>query len=209
LAGLLNAIKVVKKDLSRIKIVFVGFGAANTKTFEYIVAAGANPEKCLCLDSGGVIHKQRADIDWEAYTNKKRVAKITKPSIIGDSTKALKGADVVIAFSRPNSFSLGDLAKMANKAIVFACANPIPEVNPLEAVKLENVTIVGTGRSDFPTKLIILVFPRRNGRRFGGWKQGYFRWNGNRWGQIIGRPDPKPFVGNDFALNDTKKYGKN
>jgi len=153
LAGLLNAIKVVKKDLSRIKIVFVGFGAANTKTFEYIVAAGANPEKCLCLDSGGVIHKQRADIDWEAYPNKKRVAKITKPSIIGDSTKALKGADVVIAFSRPNSFSLGDLAKMANKAIVFACANPIPEVDPLEAVKLENVTIVGTGRSDFPNQV--------------------------------------------------------
>ena len=153
LAGLLNAIKVVNKDLAKVKIVFVGFGAANTKTFEYIVAAGADPEKCLCLDSSGVIHKQRADIDWEAYPNKKKVAKITKPSIVGGPTEAFRGADVVIAFSRPDSFNLGDLAKMANKAVVFACANPIPEIDPLEAIKLKNLAVVGTGRSDFPNQV--------------------------------------------------------
>ncbi|MFC1790229.1 NADP-dependent malic enzyme [Patescibacteria group bacterium] len=152
LAGLLNALKVVGKNIGKIKIVFVGFGAANTKTFEYVVAAGADPKKCLCLDSGGIIHKQRADIDWEAYPNKKKAAKITSPKVVGGSKEAFKGMDAVIALSGPGSFNLEDLAKMENKAIVFACANPIPEIDPLAAIKLENVAVVGTGRSDFPNQ---------------------------------------------------------
>lgn len=153
LAGFLNALKVAGKNIGEVKIVFVGFGAANTKTFEYIVAAGADPKKCLCLDSKGVIHRKRVDIDWEIYPNKKRAAEMTSSSIIGGSAKAFEGADVAIAFSRPDSFSLGDVTKMADKAIVFACANPIPEIDPLEAAKLKNVAVVGTGRSDFPNQV--------------------------------------------------------
>ena len=152
LAGLLNSLKVANKNIGEVKIVFVGFGAANTKTFEYIVAAGADPEKCLCLDSKGIIHKKRADIDWGKYPNKKRAAKMTKPNITGDPAEAFKGADVVISLSKLDSFKLKDVSGMANKAIVFACANPIPEIDPLAAGKLENVAVIGTGRSDYPNQ---------------------------------------------------------
>lgn len=152
LAGFLNSLKVVGKDIDKVKIVFIGFGAANTKTFEYIVAAGADPQKCFCLDSGGIIHKNRADIDWQKYPNKKKVAKITNPSIFGGATEAIKNADAVIALSRPGSFTLKDVSEMADKAIVFACANPIPEIDPREVAKLENVAVVGTGRSDYPNQ---------------------------------------------------------
>lgn len=153
LAGLLNALKVADKNIGEIKIVFVGFGAANTKTFEYIVAAGADPERCLCLDSKGVIHRERVDIDWEEYPNKARAAEMTKSDIIGGPAEALKGADVVIGLSRQDSFRVEDVAGMADRAIVFACANPIPEIDPLEVAELENVAVVGTGRSDYPNQI--------------------------------------------------------
>jgi len=153
LAGLLNSLKVVHKDIEKVKIVFVGFGAANTKTFEYIIAAGADPEKCLCLDSKGIIHSKRTDIDWEMYPNKQKAAQMTKPGIVGGPAEALQGADVVIGFSRPGSFSLKEATTMADKAIIFACANPIPEIDPIKASKLKNVAIVGTGRSDYPNQV--------------------------------------------------------
>lgn len=100
-----------------------------------------------------MIHQKRTDIDWEKYPNKAKAAKMTKPDIIGGPTKSLKGADVVIALSKPGSFNLKDIAGMTDRAIVFACANPIPEIDPLEAVKLKNLAIVGTGRSDYPNQV--------------------------------------------------------
>jgi malate dehydrogenase (oxaloacetate-decarboxylating) len=153
LAGLLNALRVVGKKIGEVKIVFVGFGAANTKTFEYLNVAGANPERCLCLDSKGVIHLKRTDIDWKVYPNKKLAAEKTKASPVGGLSDVFKKADVVVAFSQPGAFGLEDVAKMADKAIVFACANPIPEIDPLKAARLENVAVVGTGRPDFPNQV--------------------------------------------------------
>ena len=153
LAGLLNALKVVNKKIGEIKIVFVGFGAANTKTFEYVMAAGADPRKSLCLDSKGIIHPKRTDIDWERYPNKQKAAQMTRPKVVGGPAEALQNADVVIGFSRPGSFSLKDVARMADKAIVFACANPIPEIDPQKTSELPNVAVVGTGRSDFPNQV--------------------------------------------------------
>jgi len=153
LAALLNSLKVVHKNIEKVKIVFVGFGAANTKTFEYIIAAGADPEKCLCLDSKGIIHSKRTDIDWEMYPNKQKAAQITKPNIGGGPKEALREADVVIGFSKPESFSLKDVSAMADQAIIFACANPIPEIDPIKTAKLKNVAVVGTGRSDYPNQV--------------------------------------------------------
>ncbi len=153
LAGLINSLKIVKKKIEDVKIVFVGFGAANTKTFEYVIAAGANPENALCLDSKGIIHQNRKDIDWEKYPNKLNAARLTKPKVKGGSREALENADVVIGLSRPDSFTIKDISGMNKNAIVFACANPIPEIDPIGTVKLENVAIVGTGRSDFPNQV--------------------------------------------------------
>lgn len=153
LAGLLNALRVVGKKLNRVKIVFVGLGAANTKTFEYLVAAGADPTRCLALDSGGVIHPKRSDIDWSYYPNKLEVAKMTQPAITGGPTEAFKNTDAVIGLSSPGSFNLRHTATMTDKAVVFACANPLPEIDPHQAALLPNVAVVGTGRSDFPNQV--------------------------------------------------------
>ena len=117
------------------------------------MAAGANPKNCICLDSKGVIHPKRQDIDWEKYPNKKHAAWETKPKIVGSSAEALEGADVVIGFSKPGSFTTKDVTKMSDRAIIFACANPIPEIDPIATAALENVIVVGTGRSDFPNQV--------------------------------------------------------
>lgn len=160
LAGILNSLKVTGKSIDKAKIVLLGFGAANTRTLDYLVQAGANPENIICVDSHGIINLKRTDIDWDCFPNKLHVAKRTKPKITGGISKALVGAGVLVGFSKPGSVTVKDISKMAPKATVFLCANPIPEADPLEVKNLPNVAIVGTGRSDYPNQVNnSLVFP--------------------------------------------------
>lgn len=153
LAGLLNALKVVKKD-NKAKIIISGAGAAGLAIADLLYEAGFK-NYCLC-DSRGVISKDRKDIRGE----KKRIAEKGKLSCTnGLCTDMLVGADVFIGVSKPNLLTANDVRKMNKDAIVFALANPDPEILPTEAKK-GGAKIVATGRSDFPNQINnALVFP--------------------------------------------------
>ena len=150
-AALKNALKVVGKKLHEAKIVFLGFGAANKKCADVLLLAGAKPENIIIVDSKGTLGPHRKDCKgtykwwWCEHTNPE--------GIIGGLKEALKGADVLIAMSRPGPgvIKKEEIAQMAHDAIVFACANPIPEIWPWEA-KEAGAKIVATGRSDFPNQ---------------------------------------------------------
>ncbi len=151
-AGLKNALKLVGKKLSEAKIVFFGFGAANKKTADVLLLAGAKPGNIVIVDSHGVLGPHREDVKgtykewWAMNTNSE--------GIKGGLRDALKGADVLIAMSKPGPgvIKKDDIKVMNDDAIVFACANPIPEIWPWEA-KEAGARIVATGRSDFPNQV--------------------------------------------------------
>jgi malate dehydrogenase (oxaloacetate-decarboxylating) len=157
LAGLLNALKIVGKDLRRIKIAMIGMGAANVATYRLLKARGVDLAGIVACDSRGTLHPLRADIAERqtAFRDKWRVCTETNGErVVGGIAEALRGADVCIAFSQPNP----DLIQpawvngMAKDAIVFACANPLPEIWPWDAQEA-GARIVATGRSDFPNQL--------------------------------------------------------
>jgi malate dehydrogenase (oxaloacetate-decarboxylating) len=154
LAGLLNAAKVVKKRLQSLTVVISGAGAAGTATAALLHAYGV--KDILMLDRGGIISKDRADLNAEkrkllAYTNPKHIS--------GDLKCALAGADAVIGLSGPGLMTREHVRLMNPKAIVFALSNPVPEIMPEEA-KAGGAAVVGTGRSDFPNQINnALVFP--------------------------------------------------
>jgi len=155
LAGLLNALKLVNKKLGEAKIVLFGVGAANTKTAEVLMLAGANPKNMILVDSKGIINSRRKDIlEKENNPWKWKLAEITDPPIDGGPVEALDGADALIAASKPGPGTIKEewIKKMADDAIVFATANPIPEIWPWEA-KEAGARIVATGRSDFPNQV--------------------------------------------------------
>ena len=164
LAGLFNALALVGKDLPRAKLALIGMGAANAATYRLLVACGADPAAIIACDSKGTLHKRRGDIaeSRDVYPEKWRVCTETNPeSLAGGIAEALRGADVCIAFSRPGPGVIRreDVANMAKDAVVFACANPVPEIWPDEALAA-GARIVATGRSDFPNQLNnSLVFP--------------------------------------------------
>lgn len=153
LAGLLNALKVVKKGKD-VKIIISGAGAAGLAIADLLFEAGFN-NYCLC-DSKGVISRQRKDINGE----KKKIAEKGKMSCAhGDCVDLLPGADVFIGVSKPNLLTSLDIAKMNKDAIVFALANPDPEILPMDAKK-GGARVIATGRSDFPNQINnALVFP--------------------------------------------------
>lgn len=153
LAGLLNALKVVKKDKSA-KIVISGAGAAGLAIADLLFEAGFH-NYCLC-DSRGVISRDRKDIEGE----KKKIAMKGKLSCAaGNCIDILTGADIFIGVSRADLLKAADIKKMNKDAIVFALANPDPEILPAEAKK-GGARIVATGRSDFPNQINnALVFP--------------------------------------------------
>ncbi len=164
LAGLLNALKLTGRNERDTKIVVVGSGAANIATIKLLDSAGFDIGNIIAVDSHGVLHAEREDMDvlmkdnpWKydlgIRTNRKR--------IMGDIQNALEGADVLIAASKPGPGTIkGEwIKKMEKRAIVFALANPVPEIWPSEA-KENGAEIVGTGRSDFPNQVNnSLVFP--------------------------------------------------
>ncbi len=154
LAGLLNAIKVVGKSLDRIKIVINGAGAAGQAITKLLYTAGARRIK-LC-DLTGILHPKMAGIN----PYQKTLALLTNPEgEKGDLRSALRGADVFIGVSAAKILSGEMVKEMAPKAIIFAMANPEPEIDPEEA-KWGGAAVVGTGRSDYPNQINnLLGFP--------------------------------------------------
>jgi malate dehydrogenase (oxaloacetate-decarboxylating) len=164
LAGLTNALKVVGKPLAEVRIAMIGIGAAGVPTYRLLIQAGANPQHILACDRGGILHQGRGDLrDKQAeFPEKWSVCQQSNgEQHQGGIAQALVGADVCVAFSRPGPGVIRPewLRHMAPDAIVFACANPVPEIWPSEA-REAGVRIVATGRSDFPNQVNnSLVFP--------------------------------------------------
>ncbi len=157
LAALINAVKLVGKKMSEVSITFVGSGASNVACSRLIFAYGANPALCRMVDSKGILHKGRKDLELRKaeFVDKWRLCQTTNAEgREGGIPEAMQGADVVIALSTPGPDVLrGEWVEtMAKDAIVFACANPIPEIWPWEA-KEAGAAVVATGRSDFPNQV--------------------------------------------------------
>jgi malate dehydrogenase (oxaloacetate-decarboxylating) len=154
LAGLLNAAKVVKKNFKNLKIVISGAGAAGTAVAKLLLAAGA--KDILVLDRTGTIFAGRTDLN----AHKKELANLTNPRRVeGGLAEAMRGADVFIGLSGKGVLQAEQVATMAPHSIVFAMANPDPEILPDEA-KRAGAEVVATGRSDFPNQINnALVFP--------------------------------------------------
>ncbi len=157
LAGLINALKFVGKKMSEVKIAFIGTGASNVACSRLIFGWGADPAKCFMVDSKGILGKHRKDLEMRKaeYKDKWKLCNITNAEgREGDIPDAMKGADVVIALSKsgPGVLLPDWIRTMAKDAVVFACANPVPEIWPWEA-KEAGAAIVATGRSDFPNQV--------------------------------------------------------
>ena len=154
LAGLINALKIVKKKIQDVKITMIGIGAANVCITKMIIKAGADPKKFIVVDSKGILNRKRDDIK-PTHKEKLEFCQITNAeNRDGDMEEAIKGQDVVIALSKPGPDTIKKewISKMADNGIVFVCANPIPEIWPWEA-KEAGARIVATGRSDFPNQV--------------------------------------------------------
>lgn len=154
LAGLINAMKVVNKQLNNTKIVIVGAGAAGTAILK-LIHLYANPE-ILVVDSKGIISKDRSDLNDE----KIKLLELTNTNnISGSLADAIKDCDIFIGVSQPGLLTPQLIKTMAKDPIVFAMANPVPEIMPDEAIKA-GVAIMATGRSDFPNQVNnALAFP--------------------------------------------------
>jgi len=157
LAGLINALKVVGKKMSEVRITFIGSGASNVACSRLIFGWGADPAKCAIVDTKGILGKHRKDLEMRKaeYVDKWRLCQITNAEgRVGGIPEAMKGADVVIALSKsgPGVILPEWVSAMAKNAILFACANPVPEIWPWEA-KEAGAVVVATGRSDFPNQV--------------------------------------------------------
>ncbi len=154
LAALMSALKVVGKKLRDVTIALIGAGAANVNIAKYMILAEANPGNIIMVDSKGILHQDRTDLRDKEPLKWEMCQKTNKKGKKGGIREALKGADVCIALSRsgPGVIRKEWVASMAEGAIVFACANPIPEIWPWEA-KEAGARIVATGRSDFPNQV--------------------------------------------------------
>ncbi|MSR70430.1 NADP-dependent malic enzyme [Candidatus Kaiserbacteria bacterium] len=152
LAALLNAAKVVKKNLKKLKVVISGAGAAGTASANLLLKAGI--KDVILLDRKGIIDRTRTE------PHKKSLAKRTNPRRVrGGLQEALRGADVLLGVSGPGLATAEDIKLMAKKAIVFAMANPTPEITPDEAAR-GGAYVIGTGRSDYPNQINnSLAFP--------------------------------------------------
>ncbi|HPD95178.1 MAG TPA: NADP-dependent malic enzyme [Tenuifilaceae bacterium] len=155
LAGLLNALKLANKQLSDVRIVFFGAGASNTTIARLIITDGGDPKKMVMFDSKGTLHRKREDIKADKrFYRKWEICEQTNPNCIKTMEEAIKDADVLISLSTPGPDTIKqDWVKlMANKSVVFACANPVPEIYPY-AAKEAGAYIVATGRGDFPNQV--------------------------------------------------------
>ncbi|MBL1068491.1 NAD-dependent malic enzyme [Streptomyces sp. 7-21] len=158
LAALHNALRVVGKDLGSVRVVMSGAGAAGTAILKLLTAAGVR--HAVVADIHGVIHAGRQDVAGASAGSSLRwIADNTNPEgLTGTLKDAVAGADVFIGVSAPDVLTAQDVASMADDAIIFALANPDPEIDP--AVARQTAAVVATGRSDFPNQINnVLVFP--------------------------------------------------
>jgi malate dehydrogenase (oxaloacetate-decarboxylating) len=164
LAGLLNALKLVGKNNRRVRVAMIGMGAANVASYRLLTANGVEPQAIIACDSRGTLHRGRHDIEerQDVFVDKWRVClESNGDKVVGGIADALRGADVCVAFSAsaPGVIEPEWVRAMAKDAIVFACANPNPEIWPWDA-KEAGARVVATGRSNFPNQLNnSLVFP--------------------------------------------------
>ncbi|NQZ32245.1 MAG: malate dehydrogenase [Oceanospirillaceae bacterium] len=152
-AGMINALEIAGKNLETAHIVTLGAGAAAVACMKLLINMGAKVENIYMLDRKGVIHSGREDLT----TEKAIFATPTDKRTLDD---AIEGADVFVGLSGPNLFAPEQLAKMAANPIIFACANPDPEIKPELAHATRDDVIMATGRSDYPNQVNnVLGFP--------------------------------------------------
>jgi len=155
LAGLINAFKIVGKNPKKSLITLVGAGSANIRTAYVLIKWGIKPGNIIMADTKGVIYQGREDIIEEEDSWKYDLAqKTNSDGRTGDVSEAFKSVDAVVAASKPGPGTIKKewVATMADNSIIFACANPIPEIWPWEA-KEAGARLVATGRSDFPNQV--------------------------------------------------------
>jgi len=155
LAGLINALKLVNKKIENVRIVMLGAGAANTSVARISIAAGADPANIIMFDVNGALDRDRRDFQQDPmYHGTWKLCKTTNPKKIQDFDTAMKGADVLIALSKPGPDTVkpASIKLMGTKPIVFTCANPVPEIYPY-AAKEAGAYIAATGRGDFPNQV--------------------------------------------------------
>jgi malate dehydrogenase (oxaloacetate-decarboxylating) len=155
LAGMINAIKLAGKDWTKVKAVFFGAGASNATIVRLMLAQGMDPKNVIVFDSKGGLHEGRDDLKQDTrFYRKWDICRSTNPQRVDNILEACKGADILCSLSTPgpNVVKKEWIQVMANKAIVFCCANPVPEIYPHEA-KDAGAFIVATGRSDFANQV--------------------------------------------------------
>lgn len=155
LAGVINALKLTGKKLKDVRIVLNGAGASNTTIARLLITDGADPAKMVLFDTKGSLHIDREDIKSDPrFYRKWELCQSTNPGKFTDIAEAMKGADLLISLSTPGPDVIKRpwIRSMAEKSIVFCCANPVPEIYPY-AAKEEGAYIVATGRGDFPNQV--------------------------------------------------------
>ncbi len=150
-AGFINALKVVDKRIDDVHVTFVGVGAANVAIARLMFKAGLKPEHCFFVDSKGILNPGRTDIELRKaeFVDKWRLCQTSnKEGRVGGIAEAMRGSDALIALSTPGPDVIKKewVSSMAEDAIVFVCANPIPEMWPWDA-KEAGARVVATGRS--------------------------------------------------------------
>ncbi|MEP6619446.1 MAG: NADP-dependent malic enzyme [bacterium] len=154
-AALLNALEIAGKDIGQVKVVFSGAGAAAISTAEHYVRLGVKRENILMCDRIGVVYEGRVDEHMDPY--KARFAQPTSARTVAD---ALVGADVFVGLSVAGAVTRAMVAEMSARPIIFALANPVPEITPEEVRAVRDDAIIATGRSDYPNQVNnVLGFP--------------------------------------------------
>ena len=156
-AGLINALKIVGKKMNQVSIAMIGAGAANIKNTQMIMNLGVKPKNIIMVDSKGILNKNRSDLEKDKENNPykwKMCLETNGEGRTGDIPEAMKNVDVCIAMSKPSPDTIKKdwVSMMNNDAIIFACANPAPEIWPWDA-KEAGARIFATGRSDFPNQI--------------------------------------------------------
>jgi malate dehydrogenase (oxaloacetate-decarboxylating) len=157
LAGVINALKVVGKNMSDASITLIGAGASNVRTAKILIAAAAKPEHIILVDSKGIVGRHRKDVEAakQEFAEKWELAQMTNgEDRTGGIPEAMRDVDVVIAASKPGPGVIQKewVASMADDAILFVIANPVPEIWPWEAAEA-GARVIATGRSDFPNQV--------------------------------------------------------